>query len=102
MADLKLTPPYIAVIFTSHLKAGAIEDGYDETAVRMVELAKGQPGYLGIETARGPDGLGITISYWRDEAAIAAWRQHPEHLKAIEKGKSDWYESYQLRIARVE
>lgn len=102
MADLKLNPPYTAVIFTSRLKAGAVADGYDEAARRMVELANDQPGYLGLESARSPDGMGITISYWTGDAAIKAWRENPEHAQAIEKGKSDWYESYQIRYARVE
>ena len=41
-------PPYYAVIFTSLRTAG--DDGYGATADRMVELAAGQPGYLGVET----------------------------------------------------
>ena len=64
-------PPYYAVIFSSSL---ANATGYDETAQRMVELAATMPGYLGIESARGTDGFGITVSYWRDEEAIANWR----------------------------
>jgi len=48
-------PPYFAVIFTS--RRTPEDGGYNETADRMAELAQGMPGYLGIETARGPDGL---------------------------------------------
>ena len=64
-------PPYYAVIFTS-LRKPAPDDGYEATAARMVELAAGRPGFLGVETAR--EGLGITVSYWADEASIAAWK----------------------------
>jgi len=53
------TPPYYAVIFTS--TRTNVDNGYDETASKMVELAKQQPGVLGIESAR--DSLGITVSY---------------------------------------
>src|SRR5690606_28869756 len=49
-------PPYYAVIFTS-LRSGEDADGYDATAARMVELASGQPGYLGVESTRGADGF---------------------------------------------
>src|SRR5688572_30423174 len=66
-------PPYYAVIFTSLRRDG--DHGYGETADRMVELAATQPGYLGIESVRGDDGLGITVSYWETEAHIAAWRR---------------------------
>jgi len=92
-------PPYYAVIFTS-LRDEEAGDGYDATAARMIELAHGQPGFLGVETAR--DGLGITVSYWTDEAAIAAWRTDAEHLLAQELGRSRWYRSYAVRVARVE
>ena len=61
-----------AVIFASRLN-GTPED-YDATAARMVELAMKQPGYVGHVSARGPDGTGITVSYWESEDAIAAWK----------------------------
>ena len=72
------------------------------TADRMVELAAQQPGYLGVESVRGSDGLGITVSYWRDEAAILAWRRHAEHTLARERGRQQWYEHFELRVAKVE
>ena len=66
-------PPYYAVIFTSVL--GDNRDGYDAMGSALVELAESQSGYLGIETTRGADGLGITVSYWTDEESILAWKQ---------------------------
>jgi len=93
-------PPYYAVIFTSLRTAG--DFGYERTAQRMVELAALQPGFLGIESARGADGLGITVSYWSSEEAIAAWKAHAEHQPAQEAGKRVWYAEYQLRVAKVE
>jgi heme-degrading monooxygenase HmoA len=93
-------PPYYAVIFTSIL--GESRDGYDAMGSAMVELADRQPGYLGIETTRGADGLGITVSYWRDEASILAWKQKTEHLLAQKNGIERWYAHYELRVAKVE
>lgn len=93
-------PPYYAVIFTSQRREGA--PGYDEMAERMVTLAARQPGYLGAESSRDAGGLGITVSYWRSEADIAAWRCHAEHCIARDTGRQDWYEHYTLRVARVE
>ena len=94
-----LQPPYYAVIFSSSI---ANADGYAEAAQRMVELAATMPGYLGIESARGADGFGITVSYWRDEESIMNWRKHVEHLEAQARGKRDWYQHYELRVAKVE
>lgn len=95
-------PPYYAVIFANQRQPAQADDGYAEMAQRMVELAAQQPGFLGVESARGDDGFGITVSYWASLEAIAAWRQHGEHTLAREQGRSDWYARYQLRIARVE
>lgn len=93
-------PPYYAVIFTS--RQSPQPDGYDAMAEALVERAKDQPGYLGIESTRGPDGLGITVSYWRDEASIQAWKAQTTHLLAQKSGIERWYEHYELRVAKVE
>jgi len=89
------------VIFTS-VRTPADPAGYEAMAERMVELASRQPGFLGVESARGADGLGITVSYWASEAAIRQWREHAEHLVAQTHGRREWYASYELRVARVE
>src|SRR3546814_4115367 len=94
------TPPYYAVIFSS--RRTAIAAGYEAAAARMLELAAQQDGYLGAESTRGDDGFGITVSYWRDEAAIRAWKQQAEHRIAQQIGRRDWYAHYEIRIARVE
>ncbi len=93
-------PPYYAAIFSSQRTEG--DRGYEHMAERMFELASQQPGFLGVESARGADGFGITISYWTHEEAIAAWKAHLEHIPAQEAGKRVWYADYQLRIAKVE
>lgn len=93
-------PPYYAVIFTS--QRTAVDDGYADTAERMVALARQQPGFFGGESVRGADGVGITVSYWASEEAITAWRQHAEHSLAREQGRQHWYEQFQVRVAKVE
>jgi heme-degrading monooxygenase HmoA len=93
-------PPYYAVIFTS--RRSATDDGYGAMSERMVELAAQQPGFLGLESVRGADGVGITVSYWSSEEAIAAWRAHAEHRIAQLGGHRKWYEHFEVRVARVE
>jgi len=91
-------PPYYAVIFTSERTPGG--NGYEETAGRMLDLAREQPGFLGFETARSD--TGISVSYWRDLDAIKAWKHNAEHLRAQASGRDNWYASYKVRVARVE
>ncbi len=91
-------PPYYAVIFTSTRTEG--DNGYSKMADKMVELAKQQDGFLGIESAR--DELGITVSYWSNLNAIKEWKENAEHSFAREKGRSEWYKTFITRIAKVE
>lgn len=91
-------PPYYAVIFTSLRTEG--DEGYSAMADAMAELAKDQPGYLGIESAR--DGLGITVSYWASLEAIKNWKENVKHRAAQKLGKEKWYSSFKTRICKVE
>ena len=92
-------PPYYAVIFTNQL-AGKLPQ-YELTAQRMLSLAAQQPGYLGVEVARDAS-CGITVSYWSNLEAIAAWKANAEHQRAQAQGRELWYSHYSIRIARVE
>lgn len=91
--------PYYAVIFTTTVTGDM--DAYQETALEIERLAARQPGYLGIESCRDAT-QGITVSYWTDEDAIAAWKANVDHAVARERGRGQWYASYELRVARVE
>ncbi|MEG3124322.1 antibiotic biosynthesis monooxygenase [Sphingomonas sp. GB1N7] len=91
----------IAVIFLS-CRTIADDTGYGEAAEAMGQLAATQPGYRGIVSTRGADGLGITISYWADDAAAIAWRDNAQHTAIREQGRARWYDSYEVIVTRVE
>ena len=91
---------YFAVIFTAQRSLSG-DYIYDITADRMVLLARRQPGFLGVESVRGDDGIGITVSYWVDRDAIANWRQQAEHLAAQALGRQEFYDWYRVRVAEV-
>ncbi|HEY7641336.1 MAG TPA: antibiotic biosynthesis monooxygenase [Steroidobacteraceae bacterium] len=94
-------PPYYAVIFAS-IRTEQDDQGYGSAADRMMQLASDQPGYLGVDSVRDAAGIGITVSYWSSEAAIAAWRRNAEHTMVREQGRKNWYAQYELRVAKVE
>lgn len=94
-------PPYYAVVFSS-VRSAADPDGYGTTAERMVALARTMPGFLGIESVRGEDRFGITVAYWETEEDIRRWQQHAEHLEAQARGRSVWYDRFEVRVSRVE
>lgn len=93
-------PPYYAVIFTSIRTED--DNGYNDMAEKMVAMGAQQPGFLGIDSARGEDGLGITVSYWESEEAIANWRRNAEHQIAQSTGREQWYAEFVTRVAKVE
>jgi len=93
-----LKPPYYAVIFTSELNNSS--EDYEFVSNRMVELVQQQPGFLGFESAR--EGIGITVSYWKDEASILKWSSNFEHQEAQKLGREKFYKSYSIRICKVE
>ena len=91
---------YFAVIFTAQ-RTMSDENMYQIMADRMVTLAQQQQGFLGLESVRGDDGIGITVSYWVDRDSVRNWRIHAEHLVAQQMGRQEFYEWYQLRVAEV-
>ncbi|WP_120501817.1 antibiotic biosynthesis monooxygenase [Roseovarius sp. EL26] len=93
-------PPYYAVIFTNQLSEN--DGGYETMGNKMFEMALDQPGCLGAESTRDSSGLGITVSYWKDEAALSEWKANAKHLVAQNMGIEQWYAHYELRVAKVE
>ncbi|NNK17524.1 MAG: antibiotic biosynthesis monooxygenase, partial [Maribacter sp.] len=75
-------------------------NGYSDMAQKMEDLARQQKGFLDFETAR--EKIGISVSYWETLQDIANWKANTDHLFAQKKGISDWYQSYKVRICRVE
>jgi len=93
------SPPYYVVIFTS-LRQPGDDAAYAAMAEKMRQLAAEQEGFLGMESARND--VGITVSYWKDPAAIRAWKNHVEHVAARRLGREKWYSRFIVRVARVE
>ena len=91
-------PSYYAVIFSSNRTDG--DKDYSKMAEKMLNLVTKQDGFLGVESAR--EDLGITVSYWKDLESIKKWKEDAEHRIAQKEGKSKWYKSFKIRIAKVE
>jgi uncharacterized protein len=77
------------------------DDGYSDKGAEMELLAMQQPGFIGVDSVRGADGVGITVSRWSSVAAMVAWRKLPRHAAAQSSGRAKWYEWYRSDVARV-
>ncbi|WP_189716350.1 antibiotic biosynthesis monooxygenase family protein [Streptomyces phaeofaciens] len=93
-------PPYYAAVFTAVRTPD--QSGFSETNARMEDLVKDIPGFLGMDHAQTPGGLGITVAYFRDAEALTQWRGNAEHRAAQQRGRAEWYQSYTLHVAKVE
>lgn len=92
----------VAVIFTSR-RTIEHEAEYARMAARMDELVREQPGFVSVASVRDPRTReGITVACFTDEAAVRAWRQHPEHALAQRRGIADFYEEYHVTVATVD
>ena len=98
--DSRWPERYFAAIFTTQ-RSQSGNDVYEIMASRMVALAQQQQGFLGLESVRGDDGIGITVSYWTDREAIQNWGQQAEHVSVQAMGRQEFYNWYRIRIAEV-
>lgn len=87
----------IVVIFKSRVREENQEEYYRQ-AEKMVELAKGMPGFISYKTFAAPDGERLTINEWESESHLKAWRDHPEHKMVQQMGRDDFYQDYTLQV----
>lgn len=103
-AALAQTHPLVSanyvVIFRARLQSEPGED-YATTADRMRQLALYQFGCVEFQ-AVCEGNYEVALSYWRDQESIEIWKRHVEHIIAQQRGRSAWYESYRVEVARVE
>ncbi len=92
----------IAVIFEVEPADGRRDD-YLGRAGDLRPLLDGIDGFLSIERfeSLAQPGKLLSLSFWRDEAAVAAWRTLPEHRAAQAAGRAGIFRDYRLRIAAV-
>jgi uncharacterized protein len=81
---------------------GSLSDGYAEKGDEMNTLAAQQPGFVGVDSVRDGDGLGITVSRWSSIAAMVSWRKVVSHQQAQASGRERWYDWYRSDVARVD
>jgi len=76
---------------------------YAEVATHLHELVQHIDGFISVERFESIANPGkfVSVSYWRDEAAIKAWRADMEHQKGIVKGKRDIFAEYRIVIADI-
>ncbi len=92
----------IAVIFEVEPRDGRRAAYLDHAAMLRPELMEAD-GFISVERFESLTNPGklLSVSFWRDEAAIAAWRNHAHHRATQKKGRASMFEAYRIRVAGV-
>ena len=92
----------IAVIFEVEPKEGKLDPYLDLAASLKPELEQ-VDGFISVERFRSltTKGKYLSVSFWRDEDALTAWRRHAHHRRAQHSGRHEMFADYRLRVASV-
>lgn len=92
----------IAVIFEVHAKT-EYKHEYLDIAAHLKPLLADVDGFISIERFQSLTDPGklLSLSFWRDEQAVTAWRQQEEHRVAQNKGRARIFSNYRIRVATV-
>lgn len=92
----------IAVIFEVRPAEGH-RDAYLALAARLREDLMEMDGFISVERFQSltDPGKMLSLSFWRDEQAVAAWRNHERHLATQSAGRNGVFAEYRLRVAAV-
>lgn len=90
----------IVTVFRNRLRSGA-ENAYGDLAPHISDLAHGMPGFVDAKTFVAADGERVTVVTFEDRDSHNAWRDHPEHKIAQQRGISEFYETYSIQVGEV-
>ncbi len=90
------------VIFEVRPKDNRLDDYLSVAAALRPELEK-IDGFISVErfSSLTTEGKILSLSFWRDEAAIKAWREQADHRAGQRRGRADIFADYRIRVAAV-
>ena|SRR5258706_16060170 len=88
----------VVIVFRSRLRAGIDEAALIALGERMYALASAMPGFLSYKDFASQDGEIVTLVEFESPEALAAWRDHPEHLEAQRRGREEFFAEYAIQV----
>jgi heme-degrading monooxygenase HmoA len=89
------------VLFHVKTREGLDQQEYQKAFERMLELVSESPGFVSIEGFTGEDGSELAVARFESADAIALWRDQPEHVRTRQRGRDEFFASYDITIATV-
>jgi len=91
----------VVVVFRSRLRADVNHEELARLGQRMFEIASSMPGYVSYRDFSGSDGESVSIAEFESLETLTAWRNHPEHRAAQERGRQDFFQEYVVQVCTV-
>jgi heme-degrading monooxygenase HmoA len=88
----------IVTVFRSRLRPG-IEDEYQSVAREMSNIVHRIDGFIDEKFFTSSDGERVTIVRFADRESHRAWAEQPDHLKAQQKGRAEFYSWYDISVS---
>jgi heme-degrading monooxygenase HmoA len=88
----------IIIVFRSRIRESVNQAELEQLGQRMYELASSMPGYISYKDFIAADGENVSIIEFDSLKTLAAWREHPEHMLAQQRGRQEFFTDYHIQV----
>jgi heme-degrading monooxygenase HmoA len=90
----------VITIFKHRVRPGVGKE-YAQAALPLLAIAQKMPGFVSVKNYAAQDGELLTLVEFESEQALAAWRNHPQHLEAQKRGRNEFYVEYTIQVCKT-
>ena len=91
----------VVVVFRSRLREDANLEELAALYERMYTLVSAMPGFSGVKDFQASDGEAVSIAEFDTLEHMTAWREHPEHKAAQERGRQEFFKEYSIQVCTM-
>ena len=88
----------IVIVFRARIRPGVDQQALGQLGQRMYQLATAMPGFVSYKDFAAGDGENVSIVEFESEETLAAWRNHPEHKAAQQRGRDEFFSEYHIQV----
>jgi heme-degrading monooxygenase HmoA len=88
----------VVIVFRARLKPQVDHEALAQVGQRMYEIASSMPGYVSYKEFSAEDGEAVSIVEFESLETLAAWREHPEHKEAQQRGRAEFFSEYHIQV----
>src|SRR5262245_41538292 len=91
----------VIVVFRTHVKPQADLEQLNALNQRLVTLVSKMPGFFSMKDFSAQDGEFLVIAEFDSLESVDAWKAHPEHLVAQQRGREEFFADYRIQVCNV-